>query len=192
MLRTVRPALGRLAAPCVGRAGRPLPLRCAAGRGVQPVRSVHTALWLLQDSSNPDPASPPKQATSVKLKVGFSGLVKEYGLPLGVLYLLISKACVVTVFLLLHYEVLGGDVQAVLRLLGLERCMNVKATMELSVTLFGVPISARTVSNFAVAGAINTALTPIELPLALALLQPFTRHVWKPAAAGLRAWSLLK
>lgn len=50
----------------------------------------------------------------------------EYGLPLGVLYLLISKACVVTVFLLLHYEVLGGDVQAVLRLLGLERCMNVK------------------------------------------------------------------
>lgn len=44
--------------------------------------------------------------------------------------------------------------------------------MELSVTLFGVPISARTVSNFAVAGAINTALTPIELPLALALLRP--------------------
>jgi hypothetical protein len=58
-----------------------------------------------------------------------------------------------------------------------------------SASLFGLPISARMVSNLAAAAALNAAVTPLQLPLALALLPAFRRRVWAhPLVRWMRRW----
>lgn len=103
-------------------------------------------------------------------------LVRTFGLPLAVYYLLFNETLVVLITYLLHTEAIGaGDIVSFLEYIGLESFVDVRGFSESSRTVLGFEVSGRLVMNFGIATAFMSLWTPIQLPFCVATLPTLMR-----------------
>lgn len=107
---------------------------------------------------------------------GIRSLIKKYGLPLAVYYVLLTEALTVAITYLLYYNYLGtGDITSVLKFFGLGRMVDVDAAMETSRTIGPFTVSGRLLTNFAMAKSFIALFAPLKLTFCITTLPGLMR-----------------
>lgn len=115
-------------------------------------------------------------------------LIRTYGAPLAVYYLLFNECLVVFITYLLHTGTIDvGDIVSLLEYLGLENYVNVRGFSESSKTVMGIEVSGRLLMNFGIATAFMSLWTPLQLPFCIATLPTILRWCGRGAAVPVAA-----
>ena len=160
----------------------------AQGAAVRPaVRTLSSSLSLSGPTSTMACAS--GAVCCARRHASLRALIRTYGAPLAVYYLLFNECLVVFITYLLHTEAIGvGDIVSFLEYLGLESYVDVRGFSESSKTVMGVEVSGRLLMNFGIATAFMSLWTPVQLPFCIAtlpiILRWCGRGVAVPAAAA--------
>jgi hypothetical protein len=100
-------------------------------------------------------------------------------MPLAAYYFIFNEACVALVTCALHYNWLGeGDIASVLDAIGASKYIDIKKTMDASVSLGPIQISAKLATNFTIASAFMSLWTPLQIPFCIATL-PYIRKLFR-------------
>lgn len=107
---------------------------------------------------------------------GFRALLRRYGLAFAIYVFVVDEILCLLFACCLHYNWVGtGDVSSLLKMLRIDRWVNVDGALDKSLHLGPFELSARFATNYGVATVLSTALVPLQMAFCLATLPKLMR-----------------
>ena len=97
-------------------------------------------------------------------KSSFKTLIKNYGFPIAIYYVLLNESCVLVCTYLLYYDYISINIiNDCLKYFNIENSISTNA-IPVTIPYTGFEINSKLVINFAVSTAFMSLFTPIQIP----------------------------